>query len=469
MPVRWPPRQPGLSLPEEETQGSAAGRPFPASRPSLHQSLLSSNGCWPCQRSEGWWPPAPAVGRWGLVPGGRGRGRTGGGGRVRLEEAESRRGDCSGLIPLPGPGRGRARAAASPQSGWPSEASLPAACPGCPRAPGPAPDPRPPGAPMAPQRRGGPRAPDGGAPTAERERQRRRRPSSVKKGRLLQESLRQKWLKAAFLGSSAILGGLLLWSCVSGDDGVTEVLAQQSEVLQDRFIEVPCSEDYDSHKRFEGCTPRMCGRGVTDTVITREEAERIRRIAERGLALGGSDGGASILDLHSGALSVGKHFVNLYRYFGDKIQEIFSEEDFQIYREARQKIQHTIARAFGLRPSSMYLTKPTFFSRINNTAAKTTHDEYWHPHIDKVTYGSFDYTSLLYLSDYTEDFGGGRFVFMDEGANRTVEPRAGRISFFTSGSENLHRVEKVRWGTRFAITISFTCNPDHGIGDPAFT
>lgn len=43
-----------------------------------------------------------------------------------------------------------------------------------------------------------------------------------------------------------------------------------------------------------------------------------------------------------------------------------------------------------------------------------------------MTYGSFDYTSLLYLSDYLEDFGGGRFVFMEEGANKTVEPRAGR-------------------------------------------
>lgn len=44
----------------------------------------------------------------------------------------------------------------------------------------------------------------------------------------------------------------------------------------------------------------------------------------------------------------------------------------------------------------------------------------------QVTYGSFDYTSLLYLSDYLDDFGGGRFVFVEEGANKTVEPRAGR-------------------------------------------
>ncbi|CAM5156470.1 unnamed protein product [Eretmochelys imbricata] len=323
---------------------------------------------------------------------------------------------------------------------------------------------------MAPQRRAGPKAAEisGGCAGTCADRGERRRLSSVRKSRAHQES-RRKWLKVAFLVSSAVLVSLLSWSYLVSEDGVAEVLAHFSESLQDRFIEVPCSEDYDSHKRFEGCTPRKCGRGITDAVITREEAERIRRIAERGLSLGGSDGGASILDLHSGALSVGKHFVNLYRYFGDKIQEVFTEEDFQLYRDVRRRIQQTIAQAFGISSSSMYLTKPTFFSRINSTEAKTTHDEYWHPHIDKVTYGSFDYTSLLYLSDYTEDFGGGRFVFMDVGANKTVEPRAGRVSFFTSGSENLHRVEKVRWGTRYAITISFTCNPDHGIGDPVLT
>ncbi|XP_050775353.1 2-oxoglutarate and iron-dependent oxygenase domain-containing protein 3 isoform X2 [Gopherus flavomarginatus] len=294
---------------------------------------------------------------------------------------------------------------------------------------------------MAPQRRAGSKAAEsgGGSAGSWADRGERRRLSSVRKSRAYQES-RRKWLKVAFLVSSAVLVSLLNWSYLVSEDGVAEVLAHYSESLQDRFIEVPCSEDYDSHKRFE---------------VTASQDRVLHQ--------------ASILDLHSGALSVGKHFVNLYRYFGDKIQEIFTEEDFQLYRDVRRRIQQTIAQAFGISSSSMYLTKPTFFSRINSTEAKTTHDEYWHPHIDKVTYGSFDYTSLLYLSDYTEDFGGGRFVFMDVGANRTVEPRAGRVSFFTSGSENLHRVEKVRWGTRYAITISFTCNPDHGIEDPVLT
>ncbi|XP_029422602.1 2-oxoglutarate and iron-dependent oxygenase domain-containing protein 3 isoform X2 [Nannospalax galili] len=275
---------------------------------------------------------------------------------------------------------------------------------------------------MAPQRRGPARAPEGRSASD------RRRASSTKKDRLPREA-RRTWLKTVALGVGIALVILLLWSSLGTDDGVAEVLARRGEVLEGRFIEVPCSEDYDDHRRFEGCTPRKCGRGVTDMVITREEAERIRSIAEKGLSLGGSDGGASILDLHSGALSVGKHFVNLYRYFGDKIQNIFSEEDFQLYRDVRRKVQLTIAEAFGINVSLLYLTKPTFFSRINSTEARTAHDEYWHAHVDKVTYGSFDYTSLLYLSDYLEDFGGGRFVFMEEGFNKTVEPRAGDPAF----------------------------------------
>lgn len=53
--------------------------------------------------------------------------------------------------------------------------------------------------------------------------------------------------------------------------------------------------------------------------------------------------------------------------------------------DVRRRIQEKIAQTFGISSSAMYLTKPTFFSRINSTEAKTTHDEYWHPHIDKVS------------------------------------------------------------------------------------
>ena len=56
--------------------------------------------------------------------------------------------------------------------------------------------------------------------------------------------------------------------------------------------------------------------------------------------------------------------------------------------------------------------------------------------------------------------------FINREQNKTVEPKLARLSMFTSGSENLHRVEKVSTGTRYAITISFTCDPDKAISDP---
>ncbi|KAM6898436.1 2-oxoglutarate and iron-dependent oxygenase domain-containing protein 3 [Lycodopsis pacificus] len=294
----------------------------------------------------------------------------------------------------------------------------------------------------------------------------------IKRGNALRQG-------SAWRGSRGLVALLLVvvslcvaavWLYVTSlDSDITETLVRQGELVspRPRVYSVQCSEDYENYQRYPGCTPQKCGRAVTDAVVTREEAQVLRRLAERGLALAGSEGGASILDLHSGALSMGKQFVNIYRYFGDQLSDVFTQEDFQLYRNVRERIQAVIAETFGLDPKLMYLTKPTFFSRINSTIAKTQHDEYWHPHIDKVTYGSFDYTSLLYLSDYGSDFTGGRFIFMDPNGNRTVEPRTGRVSFFSSGTENLHRVEKVAWGTRYAITVSFTCDPAHGISDPA--
>lgn len=55
-----------------------------------------------------------------------------------------------------------------------------------------------------------------------------------------------------------------------------------------------------------------------------------------------------------------------------------------LHRHVRQKVQLAIAQAFGISASSLYLTKPTFFSRINSTEARTAHDEYWRAHVDKV-------------------------------------------------------------------------------------
>ena len=255
----------------------------------------------------------------------------------------------------------------------------------------------------------------------------------------------------------------LLKRYVVGDE--FETFAAVSEYITERSAYLPCSKDYGSE--FKACIPKKCGRFVMDSIVSKMEAKNLRELAEKGMSHGGGNGGATILDLHSGALSVGEKFVNIYSLTAKSNEPVFSEADFEIYRSVKQKIHRTIAKKFGIDPEMLYLTKPTFFSRMTAKPAVTLHDEYWHPHIDKVTYGSFFYTSLLYLSDSSKDFSGGRFVFIDKDVNRTIEPRLGRLSFFTSGSENEHFVEKVEGGTRFAITVSFTCNKKFAISDPA--
>lgn len=42
----------------------------------------------------------------------------------------------------------------------------------------------------------------------------------------------------------------------------------------------------------------------------------------------------------------------------------------------------------------------------------------------------------------------------------------GRVSFFTSGSENPHFVEPVKSGVRYAVTVPFTCDPEQSIITP---
>lgn len=48
------------------------------------------------------------------------------------------------------------------------------------------------------------------------------------------------------------------------------------------------------------------------------------------------------------------------------------------------KIHRAVAQHFKISPEVLYLTHPTFFSRLTNLPPGTEHDEYWHPHVDKV-------------------------------------------------------------------------------------
>ena len=92
-----------------------------------------------------------------------------------------------------------------------------------------------------------------------------------------------------------------------------EVLAKQSEAHEHKSWAVPCAKPTRGAKTFEGCTPRdKCGRFVTDVAFPEAQVSTLVKMASKWMALGGGKGGATILDLHSGALSLGEQFIDVY-------------------------------------------------------------------------------------------------------------------------------------------------------------
>ncbi|KNC81349.1 hypothetical protein SARC_06323 [Sphaeroforma arctica JP610] len=259
------------------------------------------------------------------------------------------------------------------------------------------------------------------------------------------------------------------------------IVAYQSEVFDEPLTtEVTCG---DYKPVVSGCTPTKCGRFLKDNVFNATVIQTMINIIEKGMVFGGGAGGPSILDLASGAVSHGEQFISIFQAAKQNKQEIFNQKDRETFLHVKNTLKDTIEDHFGTK--NLYLTAPTFFSRITDKPAKTANDIYWMPHIDRRTYGSFVYTSLVYLNDQGVDYEGGEFLFIERddvtpGQQRTptdspdkysqsiVQPRAGRMSFFTSGDENEHTVKMVTSGTRYAVTISFTCDEASAIPDPTF-
>lgn len=92
---------------------------------------------------------------------------------------------------------------------------------------------------------------------------------------------------------------------------------------------------------------------------------------------------------------------------------------------------------------------------------------YWNAHADKANIPAYDFSALLYLSTWGNDFEGGELVFLGRSGadggegHQVIQPRAGRLVTFSSGSENLHRVNKVTRGQRLVLAMWFTCSAEH--------
>ena len=209
----------------------------------------------------------------------------------------------------------------------------------------------------------------------------------------------------------------------------------------------------------------------------------------------GGSGPVTLIDLVSGALSYQDRFINAFPLFARQ-QTFFPLPALSLYLQLTSTIRTHIHRTLNL-TFPLYLTRPSFIAQISaHKPFLTTHDEYFHPHVDLHQYGSFDFTALIYLSEWGEDFTGGEFVFTDTkrgerqssgeeaevkaggdarvegpsvgGAGSSVEevevrPSRGGVLYFTSGEENVHYVRKVVTGQRSTLTIAFTKNEEASV------
>eukprot|EP00966_Prymnesium_polylepis_P044780 1037259-Prymnesium_polylepis.1 len=92
-------------------------------------------------------------------------------------------------------------------------------------------------------------------------------------------------------------------------------------------------------------------------------------------------------------------------------------------------------------------------------------------HADESSFSCFHYSCVMYLSTQGDDFEGGSFAFDDppaeEGGSRVLTPvpvQSGAAVIFSSGWENMHAVEPLASGTRFAVPTFFCTHAERPSG-----
>lgn len=234
-------------------------------------------------------------------------------------------------------------------------------------------------------------------------------------------------------------------------------------------------DNFEPQECREGSTrrqlDRVCGRRIIDDTFSEDDMEKLQVLVEKGMAQREAPGGPTILDMNTGYIRDTNGLDNLFA----KENDIYSEADFALYGKVILQLRNSVVEVFNL-SFPLYFTAPTFFTRIDAREpweAREIHDEYWHIHADMNNTEHYQYSGLLYLSTYDEDFTGGRLRFIrdddscaasengaiddaDADAELIVEPLKGRLAIFSSGAENPHHVEKVKTGQRFVLSFWFT-------------
>eukprot|EP00947_MAST-08B_sp_MAST-8B-sp1_P004490 g4490.t1 len=281
-------------------------------------------------------------------------------------------------------------------------------------------------------------------------------------------------------------------------DGKRRVVLARSNatLLRDRAEWlVPCEhESYqESHaySSIANCTPTTCRRIVRDGFATAPEAALLAAATEMAMVnLFHQGGTTSLVPDSQGGPRLGVPAHRLVQDLQDRARRQI-EDDFLLNSE------ENISRPLIFNSGAM-LTRLKAEHVFDEWEVNPNH-VYWNAHVDKANIASYDYSALLYLNTHFESpppgstnqgqeqmstaftnapahsaingdlgfFEGGEFAFIDEDADRVVQPLAGRLVTFSSGLENLHRVEQVTRGTRYVLAMWFTCSEAHRYKDKA--
>jgi len=282
-----------------------------------------------------------------------------------------------------------------------------------------------------------------------------------------QSIISHKLLAKLVIGAGAVI--YLIVSKMREGDSYVSMARVDETVTSKRFQQFLCSPAYKREIQAldQSCLPSQCGRFMLDDVITLDESHKLLNMAKKGLSKGIPTGGISTLDLDTGDMPHSENAIKLFESHPD----VFTVQEFQLFNAVKNRVKEHIAEHYNVDYDKLYLTSPTFFSELTAVPPMTREDQYWQSQIDKDVNPMYHYSSHLFLTNYKRDFTGGRFVFVDNHMkiNRTIDPKEGRLVVFTSGHENRYRVEEVSGGTRYALSLGFSCDPSNQIAQPGST
>lgn len=225
--------------------------------------------------------------------------------------------------------------------------------------------------------------------------------------------------------------------------------------------EVLCAEAlYTEHvyAAVPGCSPgppagQPCSRLILDGVATAEESAAMMATMDAGLQGLFHQGAETLL------------------VPGTDSQERLGKAGYLLTASLLERVRGRVAAALNISEVfySGSLLKRMDHPPLEDAMQVDLNHDSSNPHADKANIASYDWSALLYFSSVGADFDGGELLFLDEDADRLVRPLAGRLVAFSSGLENLHRVQPMSRGQRYVLSMWFTCSRAHahpGLGLP---